>query len=225
MTKDEITYTSQPFRCRHCGNYAPFIIHTTCVHKHEEHDQDIGYVWESGMIYSILGCPHCSGITITSSHWHDNMESESELGYDVLYPSEEKMPVNVPEKIKEGYEAAVKVKQIDANAYAVLTRRLLELVCEDRKSEGKNLYEKLADLAHKNEIPDKLVEVANGLRGIGNIGAHAELGDVTVREVPIIGALINAILEYIYTAPYLAQLAKERLDELRLNKNCQQKKQ
>jgi hypothetical protein len=170
---------------------------------------------ESGDIYSILGCPHCSQITIARSYWNEDMESEGELTYHILYPSEEKIPHGLTDKIKRGYDAAAKVKTIDANAYAVLIRRLLEMVCEDRKAEGGDLYKKLADLARKNEIPSKLVDVAQGLRGLGNVGAHAELGDVTEKEVPILGSLINAILEYIYSAPYLAQLAKERLDELK----------
>jgi len=223
MSKKEISYTSQHFHCRYCGNHSPFIIHSSCDHTIEQRDKDTGMTWESGDLYSILGCPHCSQITIARSFWHDGMEDESELTYDVLYPSEEKMPHGLPMKIKKGYEETVKVKGINANAYAVLMRRLLEIVCEDRKAEGNDLYNKLADLAKKNEIPNKLVDVAHGLRAIGNIGAHAELGEVTEKEIPILRALINAILEYVYSAPYLAQVAKERLDELKLSKGNKKK--
>jgi hypothetical protein len=215
MRNNDYSYTSQNFRCRHCGNHSPFYIYNTCDHIVEHRDPKNGMTWEMGSIYSILGCPSCSRVTITSSHWVEGMVDESELEYNILFPSEEKIPNGLPPEIKSGYEAAIKVKAIDANAYAVLMRRLLELVCQDRAAVGKDLYQKLSDLASKNEIPSKLVDVAHSVRSIGNVGAHAVLGEVTEKEIPILKALIDAILEYVYSAPYLAQIAKDRLDSLK----------
>ena len=60
----------------------------------------------------------------------------------------------MPAGIQTEYEAALKVQGISPNAYGVLMGRVLELVCEDRKAKGKDLYERLTDLAGKNEIPD-----------------------------------------------------------------------
>jgi hypothetical protein len=220
MTNKQYSYTTQNFLCRNCSNNAPFLIYDSCSHTDVVRDDEIGLTWEHGTIYTILGCPNCSQVSIASSSWDDGMEEESELSYRILYPKEDELPIGLPPQIKSGYMAAIKVKGIDANAFAVLMRRLLELVCEDRSAQGTDLFNKLSDLADKDEIPNKLVDVAHGVRSIGNIGAHAVLGEVTEKEVPILLALINAILEYVYSAPRLAQIAKDKLDNLKSsNKN------
>jgi hypothetical protein len=92
---------------------------------------------------------------------------------------------------------------------------MLELVCLDRKADGNFLGNKLANLAAMGEIPDKLVNVANGLKDLRNVGAHAALGELTEAELPILDQLTRAILEYVYSAPFLAQKAEERLRKLR----------
>ncbi len=191
------------------------IIQTTCLYKKKHLEDKTGYPWEDGDLYSILECPACHKITVAVSSWHDGIESESEISYKVLYPSEEKLPIGLPDKIKKGYESAQKVKSIDANAYAVLMRRNLELICEDRKAEGDNLYKKLENLAAKHDIPHNLVDVAHGLRNLGNVGAHPLLGELSEKEIPILSALINAILEYVYSAPHLAQTARIKFDQLK----------
>ena len=57
-----------------------------------------------------------------------------------------------------------KNRNIDANAFAVLLGRVLELVCVDRNAVGNSLHKKLQDLATKGEIPAKLVDVAQASR-------------------------------------------------------------
>lgn len=73
----------------------------------------------------------------------------------------------------------------------------------------------LKELADKNEISSKLVDVAKGLKNFGNIGAHAKIGKLTKKEIPIVNALSNAILEYVYSAPYLATLAEKKLNTIK----------
>ena len=69
----------------------------------------------------------------------------------------------------------------------------------------------MADLASKGEIPTKLIGVANSLRILRNIGAHATLGELTPGELPILENLCRAILEYVYTAPFLVEEAEKRV--------------
>lgn len=52
-------------------------------------------------------------------------------------------------------------------------------------------------------------------RDFGNIGAHAGSGELTEKEIPIVNALCNAILEYVYSAPYLATLAENKLQTIK----------
>lgn len=73
----------------------------------------------------------------------------------------------------------------------------------------------LRELADKKEIPEKLVDVADGLRNFGNIGAHAGSGELGKNEIPIVQALAIAILEYLFSAPHLANVAESKLKSIR----------
>jgi hypothetical protein len=184
--------------------------------------RNTGHIREEGIIYSILKCPSCKKVNIVSYGWNDVIESDDEIKYEILYPQENIYPIGLPDNIASILKAAEKIKNIDINAYTILLRRLLELVCIDRQAKGATLALMLKDLANKNEIPEKLVRVARGLKDFGNIGAHAGIGERSEKEIPIIKALALAILEYIYTAPYLANLAESKLKAIKVNHSNKQ---
>ena len=209
---------SKVVSCGHCHNISPMVIIGNVNQENEYEDSEYGRMCDSGTIYSVLECPACSKINIVNYFWHDNMESEDEVDYEFLYPISDKYPLGLPDNILSTYKAAEKVKSIDVNAYAILMRRMLELVCIDRNAKQGTLASMLKDLADKNEIPQKLVNVAKGLKDFGNIGAHAGIGELSEKEIPIINALSKAILEYIYSAPYLATLAEKQLERVKKKK-------
>jgi hypothetical protein len=148
-------------------------------------------------------------------NWHSGYMDGSDIEYVVLYPVGEKALRGLPLKIEEGYAAARKVRNISANAYGVLLGRVLDSVCEDRQAIGDTLDQKLKSLADKGDIPEKLVKVAAGMRKLRNIGAHADLGELTEAELPVLDDLTRAILEYVYAAPLLATEAEERFTRLK----------
>jgi hypothetical protein len=127
----------------------------------------------------------------------------------------------LPSQIQEAYELALKVRVIEPNAYAVLLGRILEMICKDRGAVGKDLHEQLNSLATKGEIPIKLVGVAQSLRQLRNLGAHASIGELTSEEIPLLDDLCKAILEYVYIAPYLAKQAENRYKILKSKKSKQ----
>ena len=69
-------------------------------------------------------------------------------------------------------------------------------------------------MTEKGEIPERLCEIAHNLRKLRNIGAHADLGNLTEAEVPVLDDLCRAILEYVYAAPKLIEQVEQRLQEL-----------
>lgn len=204
---------SSPTICGHCGNVAPMIISAGFSDMVTEESSE-GEPFEHGTIYQLLKCPACSQILLRSYYWHDGMQTEDEVKFKVLYPFDARIPLGLPEAIEKAYRAAMKVKSIDANAFGVLIGRVVEKVCADRGATGSTLYARLGDLASHGEIPSKLVDVADKLRALRNVGAHAELGELTTEEVPIVDDLCRAILDYIYTAPYLADRAEISLSRL-----------
>ena len=97
----------------------------------------------------------------------------------------------------------------------MLLGRVLDLICIDKNAEGDSLFERLKDLATKNIMPEQLADMAHQLRQLRNIGAHANLGELTRSEIPILEALNRAILEYVYSAPTLIESVQEKIDALK----------
>jgi len=206
-------------RCDHCGNMGPMEIgarHSRSETQTESIEVDEGeyneYSWDETTTHILLVCQACHRPTLKVEHCDDRMGPDESVTR-ILYPRPDTMGTVLPTTVRSEYEAAVKVKPINANAYAVLLGRVFDKVCLDRKASGRSLSEKLADLARKGEIPATLVEMAHGLRQLRNVGAHAELGDLTPREIVLLDAILKAILEYVYRAPKLLNEVKRRLAE------------
>jgi hypothetical protein len=201
--------------CGHCHNKAPMEIVHIQSETRESSDSNDPFLYNAGDVYELLKCPACEGISLRKYYWNDAIMDGSDVQFELLYPLGEKSPRGLPDKIARAYEAAQKVRNIDANAYGVLLGRVLDFICEDRQASGKTLDEKLQNLAQRGEIPDKLVSVATGIRRLRNVGAHADLGELTSAELPVLDDLTLAILEYVYYAPLLATEAQERLAKLK----------
>ena len=203
---------TEPIKCRHCLN----TVRMEIVAQHSEvqsyEDQDCS--WDAGWVYQLGRCPACGEITFRRYGYHDAFDPDQwEIQY--LFPVREKSLRGLPQQIHNGYEAAQKVRNIDANAYGVLLGRVLDAVCADRKAIGDTLDQRLKYLADSGEIPTKLVNVAAGLRKLRNIGAHGDLGELTPADLPVLDELTRAILEYVYSAPLLAREAEERFARLK----------
>jgi hypothetical protein len=203
--------------CGHCGNISDMerigsVNDLETIKSYDGSHAD----YEEGEIYNILRCPACKKINIAVYTWNTYFDPDDFAGYDgVLYPSNEKIPLGLPSNIEREYLAADKIKTISPGAYALLLGRILELICLDRSAKGHTLAEWLNDLKERNEIPDKLVKVASGLRSFRNVGAHAGVGEIGENEIPLVKALCDAILEFIYTAPHLADLAEKKLQTIK----------
>lgn len=203
-------------KCGHCDNLSQMEILGSIDNFTVEDEPHNHHYVEYGDVYDVLKCPACKLVNIFSYYWVTYMEDENTVPvYTTIYPNESNYPKGLPEDIEKALIAARRVQKIDVNAYALLSRRLLELVCLDRSASGNNLASKLRDLSNRGEIPDKLVDVAKGLKDFGNIGAHAGIGQLTEDEIPIVNALTIAILEYIYSAPLLATEAENKLNSIR----------
>ncbi len=203
--------------CLHCSNIAPMEIIGN-VNDFEKVSQDYGPPVEQGNAYQILKCPSCTEVNIRTYFWHDFMDGEEDVTYTFIYPKNSNFPSGLPPEIEAAYQKAEKVKSIDAEFYALALRRILELVCIDKKAKGKMLADKIKDLATRNEIPNNLIKVAQELKNFGNIGAHAGMGSLSKKEINIAEALCRAVLEYIYSAPYIAQLAELSLKSIKAAK-------
>jgi Domain of unknown function (DUF4145) len=159
----------------------------------------------------------CEVSTGTAGTWMEVISSTS-----FCIPSARRRYADCHGRLRKGMRQLGKFGILARMHYGVLLGRVLDAVCEDRQAIGDTLDQKLKSLADKRDIPEKLVKVAAGMRKLRNIGAHADLGELTEAELPVLDDLTRAILEYVYAAPLLATEAEERFTRLK-RKNAPRK--
>jgi len=206
--KHEIRYTIEPENCGHCGNLGAMKI--VAQYEDIQPDKIEEYSVLAGPCCLVFQCPVCKKFQLQTYQYCDVFDGEY-FDHEIVYPPPPKIPLGLPKKIANEYLTALKAKNGPPNAYGVLMTRAIELVCDDRKAKGKMLGEKINNLATRNEIPKAIADVARRLAWLRNKGAHASLGKLTKKEVPIIENLTRAILEYVYSAPYLVKQAEKAL--------------
>lgn len=171
---------------------------------------------DAGEQYDLLKCPGCLKINLRHLEWDElTVEALREGGRDpeellgtVVYPIPPQIPEGLPQIVRRAYREALEVRDRSPNAYAVLLGRVLEIVCRDREASGETLYEQIADLGHRKELPETIVQVAHGVRKLRNVGAYAAIGSLSGDDVTVMERLARAVLEFVYTAPHLAKLAE-----------------
>ncbi len=132
----------------------------------------------------------------------------------ISYPAEriDFDPTNIPTQVLNSLEEAL---TCHANrcfiAAAIMVRKTLELLCEDRGANGKNLKERIAALGTKVVIPAELLQGLDDLRLLGNDAAHIESKEydkVGQEEVEVGIEFTKEVLKAVYQ--YSALLTRLR---------------
>jgi hypothetical protein len=120
---------TKPRKCEHCGNVSPMqILFTHSIYKHQyETIEDDTYCRTDEDIYSGFLCPACKQVVLQVLHTCDEVDQDDWFTR-TLYPQPETIGKYLPKAIHSAYEAAGKVRRIDANAYAVLLGRVVEII-------------------------------------------------------------------------------------------------
>nr|DAW23258.1 MAG TPA: protein of unknown function (DUF4145) [Caudoviricetes sp.] len=113
-----------------------------------------------------------------------------------------KFPDYIPQAIRSDYEEACSIVNLSPKASATLSRRCLQGMIRDffQISKG-SLFEEIN--AIKDKIPTEQWAVLDGLRRIGNIGAHMEkdinlIVDIEPDEAQKLIKLIELLLQQWY---------------------------
>ena len=216
------TKLSRKLKCLHCGNVAPMEV-LECANTVQSFEEEVvgapdwhAIDWEAGYIYWLLQCFSCSNVTLERQTVHTGIDPEGIEGpFDILYPPQLEQPSGLPPDIAKAYDAALAVKNRDASFFAILLGRVLERVCKDRNATGKDLFHRIENLAVNDKLPGAVADLAHRLRDLRNIAAHANAGELTAEDAPLLESVCRAVLMYVYTAPGLIQLAAKRRDELK----------
>jgi uncharacterized protein DUF4145 len=195
-------------RCPHCNHHGAFHAFGNC--------NDI--VWAEGIGNGRLvfqagmrKCPNpsCAGLVhvviaggrVTESYPLEVIDFDS---------------TNLPPGILSSLEEAIKAHA--ANCYratALMVRRVLEELCDDKKAAGGDLKQRLAALGAMTLTPKELLDAADELRLLGNDAAHinAKNYDATgeteaTLAIELAKELLKAVYQYTSLVDRLKALKK-----------------
>lgn len=186
--------------CPHCGNRCPQRIEFVHAYHESWYSED-GTVLphdegpDSEAIVCI--CETCNAVLL-----YDGI-SQGETGVwpALAYPRDTQLDRAAPEPIRAIYNEAALVKRNAPNAFAMLIRKGIEAICDDRGAANGTLIVRLKVLSDKGEIPPVLAEVTDILRIVGNTAAHGALQSITSPMTWAIDDFFRTIVEYVYVAP------------------------
>ncbi len=164
---------------------------------------------ERGPAYQLVRCPGCRrGVLLYLFGQRSASEGPT---FSIICHDKLSSPRGLPKEIEQAWIAAGSVKLIDHNAYGILLQRALELICRDRRAEGRDLYEMLKDLATYNRLPVRLLDAEESLRALASIGTRAARGDLAVAEIPYLDWLADMLVTALYTVSYYLKKVEDQL--------------
>jgi hypothetical protein len=190
-------------QCPHCGHYGTFLNLTPGANDIAVEDLMYGKYF-----LGIRRCPRdkCKGHLFFI---------KNDLGELTFTSPNEVIPFNtdsIPSQIAKAFQEAIICHSNNCFiASAIMIRKTLEEICEERNAEGKNLFARLKDLGTKILIPKELVDAMNELRLLGNDAAHIEAQtfmQVGKNEIEISIEFTKEILKAVYQ--YESLLSKLR---------------
>jgi Domain of unknown function (DUF4145) len=201
--------------CGHCGNKTTFEERGNYYTQEPVINDEREIVWGT-ISWHLIECKTCSKPTLIEV----TLDKPPLEVQRTLYPSIQTKLTNLPQKVERAYTAALRVRNIEPNACAVLVGRTLEAACNHEEAQGRTLAQKLNYLAQNGRIPNTLAEMARQLKELRNLGAHDAEDEVTEEDVPVILDFLEAILEYLYVAPARINAVRARLTRLPTPENA-----
>lgn len=199
--------------CPNCGNETPhreIFTHSYKGNWYSSDGEPSGSPPTS--TYTGYACATCDDLSIYECNdWSDDEGA-------LVFPADVSLDKSIPEIVAANYRESKRVQKISPNAFAVLMRRALEALCDDRKAPVGKLHARLKHLVDKGEIPPVLAKITSVLRTLGNSGAHNTKEKVTVPMTWRMDKFFRTLVEYVYVAP--ARLAEFEKSIAR-NKNIQ----
>lgn len=196
--------------CPCCGNRTPHKLvfeHTFTAVWYGKDGKPSEGEYSPESLYQLFECSTCHDISL-----YDSIP-ESGQPPTLAYPKGDTLDGSVPEMVALNYREAKRVQSVSPNAFAVLIRRALEAMCDDRGIAAGRLQERLEELARRGEIPPILAEITSVLRSLGNSGAHNTNQNVTVPMTWQMDKFFRALIEYVYVAPSLLREFRKKIDE------------
>lgn len=117
-----------------------------------------------------------------------------------LYPNQDNIALkNAPDIVNNPFKEAMKCYRAQAyEACAIMCRKGIEAICQDKGQVSGNLAQKLRNLKEAHVLEETFFNWANELRGIGNDGAHSHNQSVLQQDAKDALDFFEALITYLY---------------------------
>jgi hypothetical protein len=203
----------KPAFCPHCGRSTPQRVVLRQAYAETLYANDGEVMEDVPASYAVAVCDVCQQVVL-----YNRLGSSAEgwipEATDLLWPKPRSLADPVPERVRNIYSEASRIRDIAPNAFAVQVRRALEALCADRGLARGALGKRLEQLVARGELPAALAEMSDVLRLLGNVGAHADSLEVHKGHVFALDEFFRAIVEYVYVAPQKVREFRKQLEAL-----------
>lgn len=197
------------FTCPYCGMVMALDRETYCTRvtsvtaqqgSYYSNSDNKTYYYDTAFLLHYYSCPNCSEVSVF-------VEGKGTKVNDVktiLRPKSfaKQFPTYIPEQIRSDYEEACAILMLSPKASATLSRRCLQGMIRDYWGINKDtIYKEITEL--KTKIQPDLWQALDGLRQLGNIGAHMEkdtnlIVDIDPDEAEKLVSLIELLMKEWY---------------------------
>lgn len=205
-------------QCYHCGNKGLHNIVGNARSVWEDYaDEAETYItyWET-LDWFLLKCPVCEKMSLYTENQMDGMcdfNGNHITTTKIVYPDNSLDFSHVPKDIKNAFEAALKIQQIDSASCLMSLRRILEAICKERNANGDNLVDMIKDLVEKSILPPVYDDASWIIRQLGNKAAHVDTSTSLYRhDVSKVIDFMRTMINYLYVLPHQVSVLKEKIE-------------
>jgi hypothetical protein len=207
------------FHCGHCGNRARHEVQW--FYSHEMLYDEVPEPLTDEYSWALLTCSTCGGASLFGGFAADTeVEGPEGFRWPRLYPQAGGIRPDrhtvvpsepIPANVIKAYEQAWFLRHTAPGAYANQIRRALEMICNDRLAQGRDLFQKLRSLVAEGILPPGLARIADLIREVGNIASHADEREVSRWDAELLDSLFRMLVEYVYVGPARLERLRQRL--------------
>lgn len=135
-------------------------------------------------------------LDVSEKLFPSRIEGRKDLGNDSFY-----LPPDLRKIYRETADALTNESLILAG---IGLRAIVETVCKEKKAVGKDLYEKINDLASKRVLTPSGAEILHKVRSLGNEAAH-EVKPHNPRQLSLAMGVVEHMLKDVYILPRLIE--------------------
>lgn len=213
---------SSVLKCFHCGNETLM-------------SQKGGFSWSShddgfrfSFTYKLFECPVCHKASLFEEYTDDSMvfrfpgindsiEEERSYSSKIVFPVNSFDSNALPRGIRESYEAALRVRQVDITGCVLLLRRTIEMVMTDQGATSWGLQKKIEEIAEKGLIPPALREASFFTKKFGDSAAHGNELNADAEDTKNLLDFTEYIIEYLYIIPEKINSLKLKIEKQEAN--------